>query len=940
MEEFKLENLPYQETAIQSAVKVFDGTEKNTVNNACIEGIRSNLCTLSAEQIATNIKAISEANGIDNTTAKFSPDNDLCIEMETGTGKTLVYIQTIYELYKNFGLTKFIILVPSIAIRQGVLGTFKDFEKQLIEKFGVKPNYFEYDSKRLGKVNSFIEEQHPQVMIMTTGAFSSDDRILNRVQREDLFHNLPYIDAIAKVRPIIIMDEPQEGMDSDNMTERLRTLTTEERETRYKTADEKRESNIFKTLDPLIKIRYSATHKNLKNMVYRLTPYDSYKEGLVKKVVVHTVVETNDDASLKLELAECRFTSGKLPTAKLRAWIKDADDNYKFKETAWLKPNDDLFEKTNNITYQGYRIEHIRKNIDNDSKSEVTFQNKTLKLIEQEKSGNIEAVWQQQMFYLIKEHFDKKKKLAESGIKCLSLIFIDKVANYMDTDNPKIKTLFVKEYQDYFKRTFPKNPLPTADEIEKVQGFYFATDTKKSFTDNERSIASNKEIYDLILKGKKELLNLSNPVEFIFSHSALGVGWDNPNIFNIATLNQTFSESKKRQEIGRGLRLSVNQTGARVRDLPETKFEQQINVLTVFPNESYHAFVSQYQEQIKKEFGDDKHGQPQRHKHKGEEKNNKDIKRNENIFNSKSFQEFWKRLSRKTTYSVKFEEEELLKKCIDEVGKIFIPASQVFSKRGLIVAAEGKELKDEYKGEASKDVQLHFPEIDLVEEISENSGLAYPKVVQILKGISNHKEVVKNPIVFVQRAAAIIRQQETEFMCRGLEYFLSGEQYDIADFPSPLENTGDNVVDTPNKGVYEKVIWQSFKELEFAKEADKTEQSELLCFIKFPSFYKIPTPFGNYIPDFGVVLKRNDLETTANEFELYFVVETKGTNDINDKSSLTEHEVFLMKAACKHFQKLDIDAKIFYNAPVQDFSTFKKFSQSVKLTDKASALCD
>ncbi len=231
--ELQLENLKYQDTAIQAVIKVFDGTEKNTFDNACTEGIRSNVCKLIASQLADNIKAIAKENGLDEETAKYSADNDLCIEMETGTGKTLVYIKTIYELYKHYAFTKFIILVPSIAIRQGTLGTFKTFEKQLATIYGFTVSAFDYDSKKLNKVTNFIEEQYPRVMIMTTGAFSSDDRILNRTQREDLFNNLPYIDAIAKVRPIIFMDEPQEGMDSDNMVERLKTLSAEERKERY-----------------------------------------------------------------------------------------------------------------------------------------------------------------------------------------------------------------------------------------------------------------------------------------------------------------------------------------------------------------------------------------------------------------------------------------------------------------------------------------------------------------------------------------------------------------------------------------------------------------------------------------------------------------------------------------------------------------------------------
>lgn len=292
--ELKLENLKYQDDAIQSVVKVFDGTEKNTFDNACFEGIRSNVSKLSAEQLQENIKSIAEENGIEPETLKLTEEPDLTIEMETGTGKTLVYIKTIYELYKHYGFTKFIILVPSVAIRQGVLGTFRSFNSQLESIYDFKPNAFEYDSKKLSKVTNFIEDQHPQVMIMTLASFNSEDKILNQAQREDLFANIPFIDAIGKTNPIILMDEPQEGMDTENSIKQIAKL------------------------NPLFKIRYSATHKVVKNLLYRLTPYDSYKQGLVKKIEVLTVTEKNDEATIKIELAETQNGTNALKS-KLKA---------------------------------------------------------------------------------------------------------------------------------------------------------------------------------------------------------------------------------------------------------------------------------------------------------------------------------------------------------------------------------------------------------------------------------------------------------------------------------------------------------------------------------------------------------------------------------------------------------------------------------------------
>ena len=310
--ELQLESLKYQDLAVQSVVKLFEGTEKNTFDNACFEGIRSNFSKLTLEEVETNIKNILLENGINEAVAKLSNDKDICVEMETGTGKTLVYVKTIYELFKHHGFTKFIILVPSVAIRQNIIGTFKSFDKQLESIYGFKPNAFEYDSKKLQKVTQFIEDQHPQVMIMTLASFNSEDKILNQAQREDLFNNIPFIEAIGKCNPIIIMDEPQEGMDTENSIKQIAKL------------------------NPLYKIRYSATHKVVKNLIYRLTPYDSYKDGLVKKIEVLTVTEKNDEATLKIELTDIQFGKGD-PKVKLKAWhLNNSTNKIDFKVTGWF----------------------------------------------------------------------------------------------------------------------------------------------------------------------------------------------------------------------------------------------------------------------------------------------------------------------------------------------------------------------------------------------------------------------------------------------------------------------------------------------------------------------------------------------------------------------------------------------------------------------------
>ena len=910
--ELQLEELEYQQTAIQAVIRVFEGTEKNTFDNACIEGIRSNLCQLSSKQLLENIKAIAIENGIEEKTVKLSTDNDLCIEMETGTGKTLVYVKTIYELYRHYGFTKFIILVPSIAIREGTIGTFKTFEKQLESIYGFKIHPFEYDSKKLNKVTNFIEEQHPQVMVITTGAFSSDDRILNRTQREDLFNNLPYIDAISRVRPIIFMDEPQEGMDSENMMERLKTLSREEREERYSAKEEEREKIIFKTLDPLFKIRYSATHKTIKNLLYRLTPYDSYKQGLVKKIEVLTVTEKNDEATIKIELTATQNGTSE-PKAKLKAWKLKAG-KFVFEETSWLKVGDNLGEKTNNPSYLNYRIERINKSLKT-QKWSITFTN-GVELFEKQVSGNVENIWALQLEWLIHRHFVKSQKLLPMGIKCLSLIFIDKVSNYMG-EEPKIKKLFVEKYKAIYPE-YNEGKTPTDQYIQNLQGYYFAQNSKGEFSDNEGGLKEQKKIYELILQKKDELLTIGNSVEFVFSHSALGVGWDNPNVFNIATLNTAYSEIRKRQEIGRGLRICVNQKGQRVYDALDIEDAARVNQLTVIPNETYETFVTQYQKEISDIYGTTAAGAGMSHTHKGKPQNEVSFKRNINETIDLAFKRFWKSLAKKTDYVVAFNEENLIAKATIQINSITISdyVAEVSSRNIGTISEEG--ITDTFGGTETYKLKAKFTPLDLVEELSENTGLGYTTLFKIVNSISNLEEIIKNPPQYIHTAAAIIRNIELDEMLRGLNYHLTGESFPFSfnDFVKNISKT--DYVETPNRGVFDKMLIDSNVEYDFAKSADN--EPDIVCFIKLPSWYKIKTPIGEYEPDFGLVMKRKSLKT-GSESEYYFVIETKGTNDINDKKALTEGEVYKIRCAMKHFETLGVEVQ--YKAPVKEYAYFK-----------------
>ncbi|WP_182651876.1 DEAD/DEAH box helicase family protein [Flavobacterium sp. SOK18b] len=886
----KLENLKYQDIAVQSIIKVFEGTEKNTFDSSCFEGIRSNVSRLSKEEVQENIKNICLENGINQDVANISAENDICVEMETGTGKTLVYIKTIYELFKHYGFTKFIILVPSVAIRQNIIGTFKSFDKQLSELYGFTPNSFEYDSKKLPKVTQFIEDQHPQVMIMTLASFNSEDKILNQAQREDLFNNIPFIEAIGKTNPIIIMDEPQEGMDTDNSIKQIAKL------------------------NPLIKLRYSATHKVFKNLLFRLTPFDSYKEGLVKKIEVLTVTEKNDEASLKIELTDIQIGKGD-PKVKLKAWhLNNSNGKIDFKNTAWLKEGDNLGDKTNNPSYLNYKISRINKSLKT-QKWTVVFTNGA-EILEKQIAGSLENIWALQIEWLLHRHFAKTQKLLEKNIKCLSLIFIDRVSNYVG-ETPIIKNLFVQKYKEIYPEYYG-GKTPSSEEIQAVQGYYFAQKASGEYADNEGGVKEQSKIYDLILKGKEELLTISNPVQFVFSHSALGVGWDNPNVFNIATLNNSYSEIKKRQEIGRGLRICVNQDGQRVYDALNVAESDRINQLTVIPNETYETFVTQYQEEIKSVYGSTNAGAGLSHAHKGIPTDKVSFKRNTSSEIDQAFRKYWTALARKTEYTMSFDEDSMIAESAERINKIEIPDFVIEASSFLINAITEEGQKDTFQGSEKVIQKLTFTPLDLIEEISENTGVSYNTLFKIISRLNNLDQMIKNPPRFIHETSVVIRDVELNEMIRGLDYQITGESYpfDFNDFVKNISKDG--YVETPYKGVFDKMLVDSDVERDFSLDADK--DAEVVCFLKLPSWYKIKTPIGNYEPDFGLVMKRKSLKT-GSESEFYFVIETKGTNDIHDKKALKESEIYKIRCAMKHFQKLGLEVQ--YKAPVKEFSYFK-----------------
>ena len=889
---FKLENPQHQMTAIQSVVGIFRGMERNTFDNAHNEDIHMNVCSLSNQQIHDNIQSIVLENGVSETQTFLVNENDACIEMETGTGKTLTYLQTAYELFKQYGLSKFIVLVPSVPIRQGVIDTFENFKEQLSDKYDITPNVFVYDSSKISLLHDFITSDNLQIMVLTMASFNSENNILNQVDREDMFNNLPHLESLAQTHPIILMDEPQEGMDTENSKQWIAKL------------------------QPLFKLRYSATHAVKKNVLYQLNPAESYRLGLVKKLEVLTVSESNDEATLKLEISQVQPSSTQVKV-KIKLWkLNKSKGRFEFKESGLLKKDDNLADKSGNESYRDYTISRIYKSM-TDRKWHVVFTNGS-EIIEGSSSSNKEQVWALQLEWLIRRHFENKNRLRPHGIKNLSLIFIDRVANYMSPERPIIKQLFEQKYRQVYAE-FNDGKQPADSDVLATQGFYFAKTTQGEYTDKEDACRKNKEIFDEILHNKQRLLSFESPIEFIFSHSALGVGWDNPNVFGIATLNESYSENKKRQEIGRGLRICVNQSGERVYDNDETPEEEQINQLTIVPNETYETFARSYQQEYEEQFGVGTNIPKPKHTHKGIRLNRVTFKLKKDETFMRVFRRFWDVVARKTTYRIHMDEDELIRRSIESLNEIRIN-DYILEVQSMRITDISNLNNAEYYGSESYTGRARFNPHDLVEEISEKTGLCYTSVLKIIAGISNKDQYIKNPPVFMEQAVFKIRQVQLDELVRCIEYTPTGNIYEFK-FEDFSKDGCEDWIATPNHGVWDKTLYDSSLEKEFAREADKITNSEVLCFLKFPSWYKIPTPIGNYEPDFGVVLHKRLLSSPHEDKEYYFVVEIKGTDDINDTRALTPHEIGRIKCAVKHFKSLGIEA--YYKAPIKEYETFK-----------------
>ncbi|MFB6242052.1 MAG: DEAD/DEAH box helicase family protein [Candidatus Nanosalina sp.] len=852
--------IDYQLQAIDSVVKLFSGdrSEGNSIassKNDSVVGYRSvpNELNLSEEEILDILREVQEENGLD-------PDESLegmnfTIEMETGTGKTYTYLRTLLELNKEYGMRKFIIVVPSVAIKEGVLKTLRQTRKHFKDYYD-SPIYrfYEYDSSDLNKLKQFSRSNEIEIMVMTIQSFRDEDRnVINNPN--DRTNGKKPIQLIQETNPIVVMDEPQ-NMETENSKEALERL------------------------NPLFKLRYSATHRNYYNLLYRLGPAEAYQRDLVKHVDVLSVVEDDDYRNVLIKVIDIDRSSRGI-RAEVEIY-KDYSSGVKRKTTK-VYQGDDLYEKSKGLEeYRGFVVSGIDLRYNT-----ITFENGVTLEKGDVQGLNREKLMETQIEKTIEEHFRKQEKLEDYGIKVLSLFFIDRVSNYIG-DEAFIRETFEEKFKEIKQRNVSYTERYDDYDAEDVHDGYFAKkDNGEYYSDNSTSYMRNDEdTYDLIMKNKERLLSFNEPTQFIFSHSALREGWDNPNVFNICTLNESYSRIKKRQEIGRGVRIPVNQEGERV-------FESE-NILTVVANESYQDFASKLQTEYEEEYGDADAGIETDNRR---ERVEYEMKSQEELENDswEDFNELWRRISKKSRYEVEFNSEKFKEKCVEEINELDVDEIKLRIQRGEIQHDE-EGVRSIQLGEDEGDLNEEFEIRNFLATIAEETQITKETISDILSDVDNLEMIFENPHQFVNSVSEILNRAKKEMIVEDIEYFEVDDSYELSQFEEKKEGYEKRLVEV-DKSVYSHVKTDSEGEKEFAETLDKNPRIKFL--IKLPSWYRIDTPVGKYNPDWGIAVEDRD-ESDQLQKKMYLVRETKK----GDLENLRPSEENKIKCARKHYVEI------------------------------------
>ncbi len=1008
---FKFTIQAYQTEAVESVVKVFNGQnfngrftyrrdidiQKDILNSIFSDeelsvGFANAKVQLDSAHLLQNIHTIQRQNNIKlsqtltNTLGACSLD----VEMETGTGKTYVYIKTMFELNKHYGWSKFIVVVPSIAIREGVYKSFETMQEHFMEHYQKKARFFIYDSKNLAQIDHFSQSADIHVMIINIQAFNSsfneeknkegrggDNAARIIFSKRDDFGSRRPIDVIAANRPIIIMDEPQKM--GGNKTQ-----------------------IALKQFCPLFVLNYSATHKEHHELVYALDALDAYNKKLVKRIEVKGFDISNlPGTNSYLFLEEIKTDRKNPPMARIEFEVNHQQSIKR--ERRLLKVDDDLFALSKKMEqYRGYRISEIDPIC-----NRVTFTNgKTLHTGEVLGDVSELDLRRVQIRETIRSHFEKEKDLFSRGIKTLSLFFIDEVAKYRQYDedgnesNSQYGEMFEEEYNailDEYLTLFNTSYEQYLRNIEAHQTHagYFSIDKKGRKVDSslKRGSTESDDIsaYDLILKDKERLLSFENPVRFVFSHSALREGWDNPNVFQICTLKRAGSSpTQKRQEVGRGLRLCVNQNGDRMDSDTLGNQVQEINQLTVIASSGYKDFVAGLQEGIREDLYErpiqataeyfigktiiignqeisisEKEGKeiyryllkndyldennqisekyhtdlangtlsplPESceriaqgvHKliqnifdqHAIDEmiKNGHDTKLTENALNEnfykKEFQTLWNYINQKYAYTVEFDSAELIQKAIHHIDEQMFVASL----RYTVTTGEQKETwsvdkiksGEGFTAEKSQSYTLNRAEkshvsYDLIGNIAKGTKLTRRCVAKILEGIQpkTFAYFKNNPEEFITKIIRLINEQKATVIVEEITYDPTEGNFDASIFTAE-KHTDYSRAFRAKKNVQDYVFTEGYAkngqsvERQFAENLDSAE--EVCVYAKLPRGFSIPTPLGNYTPDWAIAFHKGKVK------HIFFIAETKGTME-----TLNLRPVEQAKMACakKLFEEL------------------------------------
>ena len=994
--QFKIQQ--YQTDAVESTVDIFNGQpnqglldykmdqgkvyvidngkrieQTDFVVNENDTGYKNGEIVLSEDELLKNIHQIQTQNNIhlSNEVIKRLGACQLDIEMETGTGKTYVYIKTMFELNKRYGWTKFIVVVPSIAIREGVKKSFDITQDHFMELYGKKARYFVYNSDNLNQIDTFSQSADISVMIINTQAFNTSmkeggknkyARII--YDKRDEFGSRRPIDVIAANRPIIILDEPQKMGGAATQTALAR-------------------------FNPLFTLNYSATHRETHNPVYVLDALDAYNQKLVKKIeVVGFELRNLKGTESYIYFDSVVLSKNEPPMVRMEIDVQSKSGNIK-RAYKNVGEGDDLYYLSGEMEqYRGYMLTEI-----DPLRGKAIFGN-GVTLNVKDIQGNITADHKAriQIRETIKAHFRKESALFKRGIKCLSLFFVDEVANYRQYDEDgnqllgRYGEIFEQEYMDELNNNqnmFDPDYMSYLGSISAhaTHAGYFSIDKKGHAINSTLKRGSDQSddisAYDLILKNKERLLSLDEPVRFIFSHSALREGWDNPNVFQICSLRQSNSVSQKRQEVGRGLRLCVDRHGVRQDNdaLPEEV--HKVNRLTVIASEGYATFVADLQHDIRQDLYDrptkadvdfftgklvtcdngakytitkndaqeiyfhlrmnnyiTKDGevtetfrkacadetllpladelQPMSNSvmklvqsiydpsvFKGmiddaSKTTTPDNKLNGN-FMKKEFQELWRRINHKYAYTVSFDSEELIEKAVGAINKEL----EVTQLSYVVTRGEQKDnatLDDMKHGDMMRQKESATEKLktdivsnvryDLLGKISSATRLTRKTVATILSKIRPLKFGMykANPEEFIRKVTRLIMEQKATIIVEHISYNRLEGKFDSDIFTQEKHGTIDRAFEG-KKSIVDYVFTDSEGEREFVGKIDTAK--EVAVYAKLPKGFHIPTPVGNYSPDWAIAFQEGEVK------HIYFVAETKGS-----MSSMDLREIEKGKIAC------------------------------------------